>query len=278
MGVIIYHNPNCGTSRNTLAMIRNAGIEPEVIEYLKTPPTRDELSALVTRMGIHLRAALRRKGTPFDELGLGNPALDDGVLLDVVERHPVLINRPIVVTPRGVKLCRPSEVVLELLDEPQRTAFVKEDGEPVVTASVLAPDELDELAGVLSAAGLPTEDIAGPGRRFYRVTNTIGETVAFGGLEGDGVDRLLRSLAVLASSRGKGFGKAALAMLERLAETEGVKRLHVLTTTAAPFFQRLGFKPAGRHEAPAAIAATTEFTGLCPASARYLTKDLRLGW
>jgi arsenate reductase len=129
MTVTIYHNPACGTSRNTLAMIRNAGIEPLIIEYLATPPTRDELLGLVTRMGVPLRAVLRQKGTPFDELGLGDPAIGDAALLDAIARHPILINRPIVVTPLGVKLCRPSEVVLEILDAPQRKPFFEEDGD-----------------------------------------------------------------------------------------------------------------------------------------------------
>ena len=131
MDVIIYHNPDCGTSRNTLAMIRNAGVEPHVIEYLKTPPTRAMLTQLIARMGISVRALLREKGTPYAELGLGNPALTDDQLLDAMMAHPILINRPIVVSPKGVKLCRPSEDVLDLLP-PQRGEFVKEDGERVV--------------------------------------------------------------------------------------------------------------------------------------------------
>jgi arsenate reductase (glutaredoxin) len=132
MNVTIYHNPACGTSRNVLAMIRNIGIEPTVIEYLKTPPSRAALTDLVARMGVPLRDIMRRKGTPYDELGLDNPALGDAALLDAIERHPILINRPIVVTPLGVRLCRPSETVLELLDRPQLKPFFKEDGEPVV--------------------------------------------------------------------------------------------------------------------------------------------------
>jgi arsenate reductase (glutaredoxin) len=130
MDVIIYHNPDCGTSRNTLAMIRNAGIEPHVIEYLKTPPSRALLRQLVARMGIGLRDLLREKGTPYAELGLADPALTDEALLDAMMAHPILINRPIVVTPKGAKLCRPSERVLELLPE-QDGEFVKEDGERV---------------------------------------------------------------------------------------------------------------------------------------------------
>jgi arsenate reductase len=132
--VIIYHNPDCGTSRNTLAMIRNAGIEPHVVEYLKTPPARALLLQMLDRAGLTVREVLREKGTPFAELGLGSPALSDDVLLEAIDAHPILINRPLVVSPIGVRLCRPSELVLDLLP-PQRGAFVKEDGEPVTDES-----------------------------------------------------------------------------------------------------------------------------------------------
>jgi arsenate reductase len=131
MDVILYHNPDCGTSRNTLGLIRNAGIEPHVIEYLKTPPSRSLLKQLIARMGIPVRALLREKGTPFSELGLDDPKLGDDALLDAMMAHPILINRPIVVTPNGVRLCRPSELVVDLLP-PQRGEFVKEDGERVI--------------------------------------------------------------------------------------------------------------------------------------------------
>jgi arsenate reductase (glutaredoxin) len=133
--IVIYHNPDCGTSRNTLAMIRNAGIEPHVIEYLKTPPSRAMLVQLIKRAGLTPRALLREKGTPFAELGLGDESLSDEALLDAMMAHPVLINRPLVVTPLGVRLCRPSGVVLDILPEPQRAAFAKEDGEQVVDAA-----------------------------------------------------------------------------------------------------------------------------------------------
>jgi len=131
MDVIIYHNPACATSRNTLGLIRNAGIEPHVIEYLKTPPSRELLKQLIARMGITPRGLLREKGTPFHELGLDNPALDDAALIDAMVAHPILINRPIVVTPKGVRLCWPSEAVIDLLP-PQRGEFFKEDGERVI--------------------------------------------------------------------------------------------------------------------------------------------------
>ncbi len=133
--IVIYHNTACGTSRNTLAMIRNAGIEPHVVEYLKTPPAHALLVELIERAGITPRALLREKGTPFADLGLADPALSDDALIDAMIAHPVLINRPLVVSPLGVKLCRPSELVLDLLPAEQLGAFTKEDGEQVVDAS-----------------------------------------------------------------------------------------------------------------------------------------------
>jgi len=135
MSVTIYHNPACGTSRNVLAMIRNSGEDPVVIEYLKTPPSRAELVSLIARMGITTRALLRRKGTVYDELGLGDPSLSDDALIDAMLAHPVLIERPIVVTENHVLLCRPSELVLDILTNPQRGAFTKEDGAQLTDAS-----------------------------------------------------------------------------------------------------------------------------------------------
>jgi arsenate reductase len=131
--LIVYHNPACGTSRNTLAMIRNAGIEPHVIEYLKTPPTRELLESLIARADMTPRDLLREKGTPYAELGLANPDLTGAELIDAMMAHPILINRPLVVSPLGVKLCRPSEAVLDLIPATQQGAFAKEDGEQVIT-------------------------------------------------------------------------------------------------------------------------------------------------
>ena len=129
--VVIYHNPDCGTSRNTLAMIRNAGIEPHVIEYLKTSPNRALVQRMLSRAGLSVRDVLREKGTPYAELNLGDPALTDSQLLEAIEEHPILLNRPLVVSPKGVRLCRPSEAVLDLLPA-QQNEFVKEDGERVI--------------------------------------------------------------------------------------------------------------------------------------------------
>lgn len=133
--IVIYHNPECGTSRNALAMIRNAGIEPHVVEYLKTPPSRPQLESLIARSGNGPRALLREKGTPFTELGLDNENLTDAQLIDAMMEHPILINRPLVVSPLGVKLCRPSEEVLDLIPADQLGAFAKEDGEQVLDAA-----------------------------------------------------------------------------------------------------------------------------------------------
>ncbi|MGF6720858.1 arsenate reductase [Paraburkholderia sp. GAS41] len=132
MSITIYHNPACGTSRNTLAMIRNAGVEPEIIEYLQSPPDRDTLRQLISTAGLTVRAALREKGTPYADLGLDDLSLSDEQLLDAMVAHPILINRPFVVTPHGVRLCRPSEVLLEILPEASGKQFTKEDGEVVI--------------------------------------------------------------------------------------------------------------------------------------------------
>ena len=133
--IVIYHNPECGTSRNTLGLIRNAGIEPHVVEYLKTPPSRALLVELIDRAGMAPRELLREKGTPYAELGLGDTSLSDDALVDAMMAHPILVNRPLVVSPLGVKLCRPSEAVLDLLPGDQLGAFAKEDGQQVVDAS-----------------------------------------------------------------------------------------------------------------------------------------------
>ncbi|MCB5364950.1 arsenate reductase (glutaredoxin) [Pusillimonas sp. CC-YST705] len=130
--ITIYHNPDCGTSRNTFGLIRNAGIEPTVIEYLKTPPSREALADLIQRAGLTVRQALREQGTPFMELGLDNTALTDAQLLEAMQEHPILMNRPFVVTPLGVRLCRPSEMVLDILPQTQQGPFTKEDGDVVI--------------------------------------------------------------------------------------------------------------------------------------------------
>ena len=134
MSVTIYHNPDCGTSRNTLAMIRQSGVEPIIVEYLKTPPSRERIVELVTNAGITLRQAIRKKDTPFDELGLADPAKSDEDLLDAIAQHPILLNRPFVETPIGTRLCRPSELVIDILENSEIGPFTKEDGEVIIDA------------------------------------------------------------------------------------------------------------------------------------------------
>lgn len=134
MNITIYHNPECATSRNTLALVRNAGVEPTIVEYLVTPPGRALLARMIEQAGLTVRQAIRQKDTPYAELGLDDPELDDDALLDAMLAHPILINRPFVVTPEGVRLCRPSEVVLDILSLPQKGPFAKEDGELVINA------------------------------------------------------------------------------------------------------------------------------------------------
>ena len=138
--ITIYHNPACGTSRNTLALIRNSGVEPVIVEYLKAPPGRGKLVELITAMRMPVRSLLRQKGTPYDELQLGDPKWTDDQLLDFMVAHPILMNRPIVVTPLGTRLCRPSEAVLGILPSPQLAPFAKEDGEPVIDAALERTD------------------------------------------------------------------------------------------------------------------------------------------
>lgn len=190
--VTIYHNPDCGTSRNTLALIRASSIEPTVIEYVKAPPERETLKALIARMGMRVRDVLRVKGTPYKELGLDAAHWSDDQLIDQMLAHPILINRPIVVSPLGVRLCRPSDMVIELL--PQRPAgeICKEDGTTLLADTPIAGSDPD-LALALHEAGLPTDDLTEPGRRFFAYATVSGERVGFGGFEHMGRDVLVRS-------------------------------------------------------------------------------------
>jgi arsenate reductase len=274
MDVTIYHNPACGTSTNALALIRHAGIEPNVIEYLKTPPDRATLQDLIARTGMKLHDVLRQKGTPYADLGL-SPATPDDALLDAMLAHPILINRPLVVTPLGVKLCRPSDIVLDLLPDTPLADFTKDDGEPAVRDAAVAGDDAD-LVAALKAVDLPTDDLADGGRSFFAFRSLSGRLVGFGGFELYGEEAFLRSLVVLPEARGTGVGKAIVARLARRAFDRGGRRLWLLTTTAAPFFEKIGFKRVDRADAPAAILATRQAQGLCPASAVVLTRAIRL--
>lgn len=273
MDVTIFHNPACGTSRNTLALIRHAGIEPTVIEYLKTPPSRAELVALVARIGVPLRTILRKKGTPFAELGLDDPTLSDDRLLDAIAAHPILIDRPIVVSPLGVALCRPSDMVLDLLPDRPMPDFVKDDGEPALRDRIL-DGVPSALVAALTAEKLPIDDLDEPGRRFYAYETLSGRLVGFAGFELYGEDALLRSLVVLPDMRRHGHGAAVVARLSRRAFDLGARRAWGLTTTVAAWLETRKFHRVARAEAPAAILASRQAQSLCPASAVLLTRPI----
>lgn len=275
MTITIFHNPACGTSRNALALIRHAGIEPTVVEYLKTPPSRGAIVDLVARMGVPLRTILREKGTPFAELGLADPARTDDEILDAIEAHPILLNRPIVVTPTGVKLCRPSDVVLDLLPDVALPDFVKDDGEPALRDRPVAGTD-PALIAALADAGLPTDDLAEPGRSFFAYETLSGRVVGHAGFELHGADVLLRSLVVRPEARGQGFGSAIVARLTRRAFDLGARRAYALTTTVADWLAKKGFAPIARGDAPAAILATRQAASLCPSSAALLMRKIRL--
>ena len=275
MTVAIYHNPDCGTSRNTLALLRSTGSEPHVIEYLKTPPTRAELADLIQRMGLSVRDILREKGTPYAALGLGNPALSEDALLDAMIAHPILINRPIVVAPTGVKLCRPSDIVLDLIPSEFRTTLLKEEGVPFLVDEPVTGDD-PRLASALQSAGLPIADLGEPGRTFFAYRTSAGQNVGFGGYEALGENALLRSIVVLPETRERALGRNLVALLQRRAFDRGARRAWVLTSSAAPFFEKVGFKPVAREIAPASVLATRQAAQLCPSSATLLTRTIRL--
>jgi arsenate reductase len=273
--VTIYHNPDCGTSRNTLALIRASGLEPDVIEYLKTPPDRATLQALIARSGMQTRDLLRVKGTPYQSLGLDAPQLTDAALLEQMLAHPVLINRPLVVTPRGVKLCRPSDVVLDLLADRPRSGFLKEDGSPILADRTVEPHD-PGLRAALAGALLPTADLDAGGRELHAYETLDGEPVGYGGFERYGAELLLRSIVVLPAARHRGIGSGILALLLRRAFDQGARRAWLLTTDATPFFERAGFKRMERTQAPPAILDTQQAKNLCPASAVLLGRAISL--
>ncbi|CAH1666754.1 arsenic resistance N-acetyltransferase ArsN2 [Chelatococcus asaccharovorans] len=273
MNVVIYHNPDCGTSRNTLALIRHYGFAPQVVEYLKTPPTRLELADLIARAGLTVRAALRKKGTPYAELGLDDPSLSDGDLLDAMTARPILINRPLVVTPKGVALCRPSDVAADLLPDTPLPNLLKEEGVPFLKDRLVAANDAG-LADALTAEGLPVDDLAEAGQTFYTFSTLDGATVGYGGLELLGEHILLRSVAVLPAFRGKGLGRNIVPVLLCRAYRSGARTAWLLTDTAAPFFEKIGFRVVDRQAAPAAVLATRQTASLCPASAPLLSRSI----
>ncbi|MET0281131.1 MAG: arsenic resistance N-acetyltransferase ArsN2 [Steroidobacteraceae bacterium] len=270
----IYHNPQCGTSRNVLALIRASGTEPTVIEYLRSPPDQHTLRTIAVQVG-GIRNLLRIKGTPYQELGLADENLDDDYLIDQMVRYPLLINRPIVITARGSKLCRPSDLVLDLLPPMAAIDRTKEDGTPVLVDTCIDGNDA-QLRAALQASGLPIDDLGEPGRVFYRYATLSRAAIGYGGFEQYGEDVLLRSLVAPAGHRGIGMGRSMLALLMRRAHDAGARKAWLLTTWAAAFFERAGFKVADRGSAPATILGTRQASTLCPASAAFLVRSLTL--
>lgn len=273
MDVTLYHNPDCGTSRNVLALVRQAGVTPRVIEYLHTPPSAEELLGLVARMGLSLRDILRRRGTPFAELGLDNPALGDGDLLAAIAAHPILINRPILVTPTAVRLCRPSDLAVDLLPSLPAAPFAKEDGAPFLRDQAVTGDDA-ALRAALMAADLPIDDLTAAGRCFFAYAGLDGAVAGYGGFECYGADALIRSVLVPSTLRRQGLGAALVPLLLARAHAAGARQAWLLTETAGDFFARLGFRPCERGSAPATILATRQAAGLCPASALLMTRKI----
>ncbi|NLH80194.1 MAG: GNAT family N-acetyltransferase [Phyllobacteriaceae bacterium] len=275
MDVTIWHDPACGTSRDALSLIRHAGIQPTVVEVRKTPPTPDEIMDRVARMGGALADVLREKGTPFADLGLGRPTITDADRLAAIAAHPILLDGPIVATPLGVKLCRPSDVVLDLLPDVSLPDFVEEDGAPALRDHPVAGDD-PGLVSALAAAGLPIDDLGEPGRCFFVYATLSGRTVGYAGFEAYGADVLMRSLVVLPEARGNRFGEAILARALRRAFDAGGRRAWTLTTTVADWLAAKGFARVARSDAPASILETRQARSLCPASAVLLTRRIRL--
>ncbi|WP_109479660.1 arsenate reductase (glutaredoxin) [Paraburkholderia sp. C35] len=275
MSVTIYHNPDCGTSRNVLALLREAGENPHVIEYLQHPPDRATLERLIADSGMAVRDVLRIKGTPYRELGLDDPALSDAQLISAMLAHPILINRPIVVTPRGTRLCRPSDAVIELLDAVPKHEILKEEGTPFIVARAIPGDEA-AFTQALHDAGLPTDDLSDPHRVFFSFSTLTGVHLGYGGFEQYGSDALVRSVVVERAQRGKGIGRNLLAVLLRAAFDAGARTAWLLTTSEAAFFEKAGFRQSSRDTAPATILTTRQAAGLCPSGATLLTRAITL--
>jgi arsenate reductase len=271
MPVTIYHNPDCGTSRNTLKLIRHFGIDPKVIEYVKTPPSRDELVAILAKSGLTAREVVRKKGTPYAELGL--EAASDDVLLDAMIAHPILINRPLVVSDDGAALCRPSDVVLDLLPVMTGNDAFKEEGVSFLRDVPIGPDH-PGLIAALKDENLPTDDLGEPNRTFYVYRSLAGAVFGYGGYELYGQDVFLRSVVVTPDGRGKRIGRNLVPLLLYRAYRQGARTAWLLTNTAAGFFEKIKFQRRPRTEAPAAILETRQAQSLCPSSAVLLSKTI----
>lgn len=275
MSVTIYHNPDCGTSRNVLTLLREAGENPKVIEYLTTPPDRATLEQLIADTGMAVRDVLRIKGTPYRELGLDDPASTDAQLVDAMLAHPILINRPIVVTPRGTRLCRPSDAVARMLTHAPDREILKEEGVPFIVARAISGDD-GNFVQTLRDAELPVDDLTEPGRAFFTFSTLAGVHLGYGGFERYDDDVLLRSIVVTPEHRGRHIGRNLLAVLLREAFDTGARTAWLLTTDASAFFAKAGFKAVARESAPVTILSTRQASSLCPSSAALLSRAITL--
>lgn len=269
--VTIYHNPKCGTSRNTLALIRHFGIDPDVIEYLTNPPKRGELKALIKEAGLSPRDVVRKKEKVYAELDLGKA--DDDALLDAMVAHPILINRPIVASEKGVALCRPSDVVLDLLPRMTGTDDFKEEGAHFLRDEPVSGRDL-ALIAALKTADLAVDDLDEPNRKFFSYRSLAGTLLGFGGYELYGKDVFLRSIVVLPEGRGKKIGRNIVPLLNYRALRQDARTAWLLTSTAPDFFEKIGFKRRSRDDAPASILGTQQAKTLCPASAVLMSRSI----
>ncbi|MFC4277958.1 arsenate reductase (glutaredoxin) [Achromobacter aloeverae] len=239
--ITIYHNPDCGTSRNVLAALQALRLNPMVIEYLKAPPDAGTLKSLITAASMSVRDAIRVKGTPYKELGLDGAEWSDDALIEQTVRHPILINRPLVVTGKGVRLCRPSDVVLDLVDTPHGIRLEKEEGVPFLGDTLISSEAV--------AAGQATPV------QFYAYRATDGAVLAHASVALQGTHALVHTLTVDAAHRGQGLGHNVLALLLRRAFEQGARRAWVSSDTAGAFFGKSGFKTIDRGQAPSAVLA-----------------------
>jgi arsenate reductase len=269
--ITIYHNPDCGTSRNTLALLRETGIDLNVIEYLKTPPSAEELKGFIQRAGLKAHDVIRKKGTPYGELGLDGES--DDALIEAMAAHPILINRPIVVSEKGVALCRPSDVVLDLLPRLTTSDFLKEEGAPFLYDEKM-PGSNPALVAALRAEALPIDDVEEPNRTFFAYRTLGGVIVGFAGYELYGADVFLRSIVVPPDGRSKRIGRNLVPLLLYRAHREGARNAWLFTMHASGFFEKIGFKHHTRDEAPASILSTRQAKSLCPASAALMSRAI----
>lgn len=267
----IYHNPDCGTSRNTLALLRHFGVLPRIVEYLKVPPSRAEIEAILGLAGLPLQDVLRKKGTPYTELGLAGA--DEETVWNAVAAQPILINRPLVVTGTAAALCRPSDVVLDLLPTMPAIDAFKEDGAPFLRDTAISGGDPGLLAA-LQGEALPVDDLKEPGRAFFAYSSLSGRILGYGGYELYGGDVFLRSIAVLPDARSRKVGRNLVPLLLYRAWRQGARKAWLLTNTAAGYFETIGFTASPRDVAPEAILQTRQARSLCPASATLLTRKI----